>query len=450
MDSWTQYTKEVRTLMDSDPAQAGEYIEGLPDHVVLKLAKSPHIILRPKQIEVLESTADTILVLCGRGWGKTLVGSHWLHRHATTQPTRLGLVAETAADVRDDTIDGVSGIKKAVHQPPLYEPSKRRLTWEGGSTCTTYSGEKPDQLRGLSASHVWIDELAKYAYQDEAWEQVEYVLREGEQSQALITTTPRPTDLIKRLAEDDSVHVVTGTSFENRQNLSARFLRKLRAAEKTRLGRQEVHAEILGDVPGALWSDDTIRHIRRGDVPALDRIVVAVDPSVSEKSRDEAGIVVAGVAGERAYVLADFSGQYTPRAWARVAVAAYKGDMAQVSSIIRREYEWGPADLLVAEKNQGGGLVKSTIHSIDSRVAYKGIWAKRGKKLRAQPVSSLYEGKRIFHVGYHTELESQMRSWDPENSKDSPDRVDALVYGITELLLQEKTGLTGAGILDAF
>jgi len=370
------------------------------------------------------------------------MAAHWMIEQARQRPGgRMAVVAETAADVRDYCVEGPSGLLNVgppAHRPQ-YEPSKRRLTFPSGAVATTYSADKPGQLRGFSGEVIWWDEAAKARFAGQVKEQIEYTLREGESPELLVTTTPRPIPTIKEMIEDEDVRVVTGSSYENRINLADRFIRKLEKKEDTRLGKQEVHAQLLDQAPGALWSHGQIEHCRREDVPDLTRIVIAVDPSASEDG-DEAGIVIVGLGSDdNAYVLEDLSGQLAPSGWAKIAVAAYHGSLEDLegegdvpAGLASRPYPWPPASTIVAEKNQGGQMVETTIRSVNDKVSYEPVHAKRGKELRAQPVASAYQ-QDVFHVGTLPELEDQMTTWQPGDS-DSPDRLDALVYGVTDAL----------------
>jgi len=441
---WTHFVTKLRsTLAGANTLEARKSIlQELDESIIRKLEHEPYYLLREKQLVPFKEDHDTFLLNAGRGFGKNFAGAHWMIEQSRQRPgANMAVVGETAADVRDYCVEGPSGLLNVgppAHRPE-YEPSKRRLTFPSGATATTYSADKPDQLRGFSGEVVWWDEAAKSRFAEEVKEQIEYTLREGERPQMLVTTTPRPIPIIQDMIEDDTVRVVTGSSYENRVNLADRFIRKLEKKEDSRLGKQEVHAQILDEAPGALWSHDTIRHCRRDDVPDLTRIVIAVDPSASEDG-DEAGIVVVGLGADgNAYVLEDLSGQLPPSGWAKIAVAAYHGSLEDLSGeedvpagLASRPYPWPAASTIVAEKNQGGAMVETTIRSVDSKVAYEPVHAKRGKELRAQPVASAYQ-EDVFHVGALSTLEDQQTTWQPGDS-DSPDRLDALVYGVTDAL----------------
>jgi predicted phage terminase large subunit-like protein len=352
----------------------------------------------------------------------------------------VALVAATAADARDVVVEGESGLL-AICPPwcrPHYEPSKRRLTWPNGAIATTYSADEPDRLRGPQHDAAWADELAAWRY-PEAWDQLQFGLRLGTDPRLIVATTPRPTPIIRGLLAASSTHVTRGSTYENRDNLAAAFFEQIIAKyEGTRLGRQELLAEVLDDNPGALFLLFHIERTRVRACPPLCRIVVAIDPAISSNATsDETGIIVVGLGYDgHAYVLDDLSGRYTPAEWARRAVEAY------------HKYE---ADRLVAEVNQGGELVVANIRTVDSTVPVKTVRASRGKQVRAEPVAALYEQGRVHHVGFLGALEDQMCAWDPsapatrarasaagtpgDSRSKSPDRLDALVWGVTELLL---------------
>lgn len=373
------------------------------------------------------------LILAGRGFGKTRIGSEWVIERAMKgrRGERGALVAETASDARDVMVEGESGII-ACSPPwfrPKYEPSKRRLTWPNGVRATTFSAEEPDQLRGPQFHWAWGDEPAKWKYAD-AWDQLRFGLRLGDNPQAVLTTTPRPTPLIKEWVQDAAGErpqfaITKGSTFENRANLSQQFLDAIvKKFQGTRLGRQELNAEVLDDAPGALWKRaENIDAHRVVKAPELVRIVVAIDPSVSSDSDSaETGIVVAGKGKDgHGYVLADGSiVQPTPEQWGKGAVTLYHTHRA---------------DRVIGEVNNGGDLVESNVKSIDRDVPFKKVTASRGKQVRAEPIASFYEQGRVHHVGSLPLLEDQMCQWEPGVSLWSPNRVDALVWALTELML---------------
>lgn len=387
---------------------------------------------RPNQLAP-EGDWNTWLVLAGRGFGKTRMGSEWIRELAHKYPgCRIALVAETAADARDVMIKGDSGLLSV--DPTLSEdswsPTNRCLTWPNGSKAYTYNGTTPDQLRGPQHHFAWVDELAKFEYMQDAWDQLQFGLRLGEHPKCLVTTTPRPLPLIKKLVDDPDTVVTRGATLDNQANLAKSTVKQLyERYSGTRLGRQELDGEILGDIPGALWSRELIDAARVKMAPEdLERVFVAVDPATSsEEGADEHGIVVVALARDaegyaHGYVLEDATCKGTPEDWAKTAVRMY------------RKWE---ADKIIAEKNQGGEMVSSVLKAQDRTIPIKLVHASRGKVVRAEPISALYEQGRIHHVGSHDLLEDQMCTFSVDqvrnSSTGSPDRVDALVWGLTEL-----------------
>jgi phage terminase large subunit-like protein len=381
------------------------------------------------------------LLLAGRGFGKTRTGAEFVRaRVGARTARRIALVAPTAADARDVMVEGESGLL-AIAPPadrPLYEPSKRRLTWSNGAIATTYSADEPERLRGPQHDFAWCDELAAWRY-PEAWDMLMFGLRLGDDPRAVVTTTPRPTKLIRALIADPKVMMTRGATAENRANLAPAFLDQIvRRYEGTRLGRQELDAELLDDMPGGLWQRGIIEATRTSTVPKFSRVVVAIDPAVSASEHaDETGIIAAGRdANGHGYVLADASGRYAPAEWARVAIAAYGARQA---------------DRIVAEINNGGDMVEATLRMIDPNVPFSAVRAARGKVARAEPVAALYEQGRIHHIGTFAQLEDQMCSFtsdfDRTTAGYSPDRVDALVWAFTELLVEPRAG---DGIFEAY
>jgi phage terminase large subunit-like protein len=386
-----------------------------------------------------DGTWNTWLLLAGRGFGKTRAGSEWV-RQVMTGATplkrgkfgRLAIVAETAADARDVIVQGKGGIL-ACHPAafrPEYTPSLRKLEWPNGAVAHLYNAVEPDQLRGPEHEAALCDETAKWRYAQETYDQLQFGLRLGHHPQQVITTTPRPIPIIRNLVKDPYTVVTRGSTFENRSNLAPSFLNKIVTRfEGTRLGRQELEAEILDDVAGALWTRDMIDRTRvpPGGLPRMQRVVVAIDPSGTKGDSDgesnEVGIVVCGrgVNG-RGYILADRSCDLSPEGWARVAINAY------------REFE---ADRIVAEINYGGAMVEAVIRSVDRKVSYKTVTATRGKVVRAEPVAALYEQDKVSHAGAFPLLEDQMVQFTPGGyvGEGSPDRADAGVWGLTEVML---------------
>jgi predicted phage terminase large subunit-like protein len=380
-------------------------------------------------------------LLAGRGFGKTRTGAEYVRAMVGMRRVRrVALVAPTAADARAVMVEGESGLL-SIGPPddrPDYEPSKHLLTWPNGAIATTFSADEPDRLRGPQHDLAWCDELAAWRY-PQAWDMLMFGLRLGTDPRVVVTTTPRPTKLIKALIADPKVVVTRGSTAENRKNLAPAFLDQIvRRYEGTRLGRQELEAEILEDVPGALWSHAIIDATRVAIAPQLTRIVVAIDPAAgSGEHSDETGIVVAGKNTDgHGYVLADLSGRYTPTEWARAAIAAYRAHSA---------------DRIVAEINNGGEMVEATIRIVDPTVSFAAVHASRGKVARAEPVAALYEQGRVHHLGALPRLEDQMcgfaHDFDRAVAGYSPDRVDALVWALTELLVEP---IAGEGIFEAY
>ena len=381
---------------------------------------------RPQQ-KIPKGDWSTWLILSGRGWGKTRTGAETVKQWVKDGVRRIALVAETPADARDAMIEGESGILNVFSpdKKPIYESSKRRVTFHTGATAIIYSGANPDQLRGPQHEKAWCDELAAWDYPEETWSNLDMGLRLGDNPQTVVTTTPRPIKIITELLEEDSTYLTKGSTYDNKANVSEKFIKKMEQRyEGTRLGRQELYAEVLTDNPGALWSYDMFNYMK--EIPQLSRVVVAIDPAVTSNDKsDETGIIVAGRDKQGfGYVLDDYTCRKSPNEWATIAIRAYQ------------KYE---ADYVVAEVNQGGDMIKSILSSQSKNIPYKQVRATRGKQVRAQPVSMLYEQGKIFHKKSFKELEDQLCSWSPED-KDSPDRLDALVWGFTELLVDNSQG----------
>lgn len=368
------------------------------------------------------------LVMAGRGYGKTRVGAemvrHWVENEKVKS---IAIVARTAADVRDYCIHGFSGLMSICPPDfyPTYEPSKRRITWPNGAYAITYTSEEPRQLRGLNSQRTWADEVAHWEKPDEAWNQVRLATRiPGMYRPRIVaTTTPTPIPLMRKILRQKRVVVTTGSTYENFANLDDEFIESMKEIyEGTRIGRQELHGELLGDTPGALWTNDMIEHYRIKVAPAVQftRIIVAIDPAVTAtEDSSETGIIVAALdQSKHAYILEDLSVRARPMVWARIAINAFE------------RYK---ADRIVAEVNQGGDMVEMTLKAAGGQnMPYTAVRASRGKHTRAEPVSALYEKGRVHHVGYLEKLEEQMISWVPGDP--SPDRMDALVWAVSYLL----------------
>lgn len=376
----------------------------------------------------------TWLLLGGRGAGKTRSGAEWVRAEVNERGARrVGLIAPTAADARDVMVEGPSGILSVCWKgdpagKPVYEPSKRRITWENGAVATLFSAEEPDRLRGPQFDTVWADELAAWVRLRETWDMAQFGLRlpreNGIRPRQCVTTTPRPLALVRELLKAKSTVISRASTYDNAGNLSADFLQQMRDKyEGTRLGRQELQAEVLDDTPGALWTRGMIESARIEAAPQLERIVVGVDPSGSDgETGDAQGIVVAGKAGRVAFLLADESVRLSPDGWGRRVVDAFYRHKA---------------DRIVAERNYGGEMVAHVIRSIDPNVPVKLVTATRGKAVRAEPIAALYEQGRVKHCAPMPELEDQMIMMTSSGytGEGSPDRLDGMVWALTELMV---------------
>lgn len=401
-------------------------LRDLPDTVARALLYDWPIWARDKQIAPGWEWVIW-LVLAGRGFGKTRLGAEWIRRRVESgEGKRIILAGPTADDLRDVMIEGESGIL-AVSSPwcmPTYIAQKAKVVWPNGAQALCITAEKPDRFRGKQCDTFWGDELASWRYPD-AWTQLQLGFRLGKRPQGIVTTTPRPIALVKDLLKRKGIDVAVtrGSTYENRANLAPAFFDQvIRQYEGTRLGRQELDAEVLEDNPGALWQRARIDDLRVTEVPEMRRVVVAIDPAVSaNRKSDETGIVVAGLGTDgHGYVLDDRSGIYQPAQWAARVVDAFD------------EHK---ADRVIGETNNGGDLVESNVRTARASIPYKGVHASRGKQTRAEPISALYEQGRVHHVGCLARLEDQMCSWDPANDDESPDRVDALVWALTFLMV---------------
>jgi predicted phage terminase large subunit-like protein len=381
----------------------------------------------------------TWLILGGRGSGKTRAGAEWVRAQVIGEPPladrrshRIALIGDTIAQVRSIMIEGVSGLM-SIYPPdrrPKLEVSKNQLVWDNGTMAQLFGADDPDCLRGPQFDAAWCDELAKWRRPDLAWDNLQFALRLGRWPQCVITTTPRPLLLLKKILDDDATAVTRSRTADNARFLSPSFLAEMqRRYGDTPIGRQELEGEIVEERMTGLWKRSQIEQARMLARPELTRIVVAVDPPVtSTAGSDSCGIIVAGLGvDKRAYVIADRTVQgREPATWAKAAVAAY------------HDHE---ADAIVVETNQGGDLLVQMFRSIDAMVPVKKVYASRGKYVRAEPVSTLYSEGRVIHVGTFPELERQMCDFaaDGLSHGKSPDRLDALVWAITELMLAQRS-----------
>lgn len=361
------------------------------------------------------------LILAGRGWGKTRTGAEWV-RQTVKGYRYVNLIAATADDARDIMIEGESGILSIcpAGERPNYITSKRRLEWPNGATSLIFTADEPERLRGKQHMALWADEIAAWRYPD-SWDQAMLGLRLGDNPRAVATTTPRPVRIVRDLLTSPTTAVTRGSTYENRANLAPAFLEQIVSKyEGTRMGRQELNAELLDDVEGALWTRAMIVPAKQ-PLPDMRRVVVAIDPAAtSGEESDETGIIVAGIGVDgRGYVLADRSCRLSPDGWAKRAVAALD------------EFK---ADRVVAEVNNGGDMVEQVIRTVAPSIPYTKVHASRGKRTRAEPVAALYEQRKVFHAAAFADLEDQLCGWTPE-SGDSPDRLDALVWALTTLMV---------------
>ena len=368
------------------------------------------------------------LLMAGRGFGKTRTGAEWVRARVESGTSgRIALVARTPADVRDVMIEGDSGLL-SVCPPwdrPKYEPTKRRLTWPNGAFALAFSSHEPDQLRGPQFDAAWCDELATWEYPRETWDNLAFGLRLGTSPQCVVTTTPRPIELLRELMDREDVHVTRGSTYENRRFLASSFIRQIeRRYQGTDTGRQEIFAELLEEAEGALWRRDWISHTET--VPDLNRIVVAIDPAMSSRPDSaETGIIVAGTDEDlRGYVLEDGSGRMSPNEWARRAIDLY---------------DRHAASRIIGERNNGGDLVGTVLRTAsDGRsLPIRLVTASVGKHARAEPVAALYQQGRVLHVGSFSQLEDQLCTWEPGSST-SPDRMDALVWALSDLITDRR------------
>jgi len=397
---------------------------------------------RDNQLEPEGKDWNTWMVNAGRGFGKTRSGVEWVRENVKRGVKRIAAVASTNSDIERVMVKGESGFLSVCWKGdktyagkkmgfPEWSPTKRTLTWENGAQVQFYSAEEPDRLRGPQFELAWCDETAAWNKDMDTWQMLQFCMRLGKHPRIMVTTTPKPTKLIRQILKDPKTVVTTGSTFDNSANLAGTYLTAVKEQyEGTRIGRQELYAEVLEEAQGALWTtamlDDA--SVKLEDVPDLTRIVVALDPAVTSNAEsDMTGIVVAGIdVNGVAYVLGDYTDRLSPQGWAMKSIELY------------HQFQ---ADRIVAEVNQGGDMVRTTIHGEDETVPYKAVRASRGKYARAEPISALYERGLVKHVANPVnganlnELEQQMRVWEPLGSIGSPDRLDALVWCLTDLML---------------
>jgi phage terminase large subunit-like protein len=439
-------------LKNSDHLQIQTLLQQLAPTELAALTHDWHVWARDTQLPPLTTAVGhpwrTWLFLGGRGAGKTRAGAEWIRAAASGGPLRataavkrnsqrtsgprakrLALLGPTIQHVRAVMIEGVSGLLAIHpdHERPTFEPSKNQLVWPNGTIAQMFAADEYETLRGPQFDAAWCDELCRWRRPQAAWDMLQFALRLGDNPRAVITTTPKVSQLLKNLVKDPFTAVTHDTTAANRANLAETFLTEVtRRYAGTALGEQELEGQIVEQYTGGLWRRDWLAETRIEKAPALSRIVVAVDPPVSSHATSDAcGIIVAGLGVDgRGYVLADrtIKGR-EPQVWARAAIAAY------------HDFQ---ADRLVAEVNQGGDLVVLCLHTVDDTVPVKKVRATRAKITRAEPISALYAEGRVSHVGEFLQLENQMIGFDgtsPSLGSKSPDRLDALVWALTDLML---------------
>lgn len=396
---------------------------------------------RPEQVPPENGDWNVFLALAGRGWGKTWAGAQWCREQVKLGKRRIMAVAPTNADLERVMVKGESGFLaicwsgdktyKGVHMGyPEWSPTKRTLSWANGATVTFYSSEEPERLRGPQGDAAWLDEMCAWNKDRETYDMLQFCLRLGKHPRIFITTTPKPTRLLRDILKNPKTLTVRGSTFDNAANLASTYLEAVKTQyEGTRLGRQELYAEVLDEAAGALWNRSMLEgcEVDVEDPVAfaetLARVVVAVDPAVSANAEsDMTGIVVAGMdINGVCYILEDATERLSPEGWATKAVNLF------------HKYH---ADRLVYERNQGGDLVKYTLKTVDETIPLKAVHASRGKFARAEPVAALYERGKVKHLRGLDDLETQMTTWEPLGAIGSPDRLDAMVWAVTELALK--------------
>ena len=393
---------------------------------------------RPEQVAP-EGDWTTWLFLGGRGAGKTRAGAEWIRERVETGAAqRIALVAATAADARAIMVEGESGILKISSRSnrPKFEPSKRQLVWKSGAVATLYSTEEPDSLRGPQHDTAWCDELAKWNYAQATWDNLQLSLRLGARPQQMVTTTPRPIGTLKAIMARNDSALTRGTTYDNRANLAPAFFAEvIRRYEGTRFGRQEIEAQLLEDVPGALWSRATLESAVMAPgsaLPQLTRVVIGVDPSGTRggDDRDSVGIVAAARGSDGLfYVLGDYTCALSPAGWGR--------RVAEAASL-------HSADCVVAEQNFGGAMVESVLQAANVEARVKMVTASRGKAVRAEPIAALYEQGRVRHAKGFAALEDQLAAFTTNGyaGNKSPDSADALIWALTELI-PKRIGMSG-------
>jgi phage terminase large subunit-like protein len=430
------------TLRQLPASRVKELFEALGPQKTEELKHDWNFWARDNQLEPEGKDWNVWFINAGRGFGKTRSGVEWVRENVKRGIKRIAAVAATNSDIERVMVKGESGFLSVCWKGdktyagkkmgfPEWSPTKRTLTWENGAQVQFFSAEEPERLRGPQFELAWCDETAAWNKDADTWAMLQFCMRLGKHPRIMVTTTPKPTKLIRQIIKDPKTVVTTGSTFDNSANLADTYLTAVKEQyEGTRLGRQELYAEVLEEAQGALWTTDMLDRasVKQEQVPDLTRIVVSIDPAITSNAEsDMTGIVVAGIdVNGVAYVLGDYTDRLSPQGWASKAISLY------------HQYK---ADRIVAERNQGGEMVRRTLEVEDETVPIKLVHASRGKYARAEPVSALYERNLVKHVVNPTdgsslnELEQQMRVWEPLGSIGSPDRLDALVWAITDLSL---------------
>ena len=429
-------------LRDLSPDRLKEVLSQLGPKKTEELQHTWEFWARPEQIEP-EGDWNVWVALAGRGWGKTRAGVEWVRHQIKSGKKRIAAVAPTNSDIRRVMVEGESGFLSVCWKGdktyrggklgyPIWSPTNRTLTWENGAKVEFYSAEDPERLRGPQFHAAWADEVAAWRNQQDVWDMLQFTLRLGRKPRVMVTTTPKPTKLMRALIASPQSHITRGSTFDNVDNLAKPFLETVKKEyEGTRLGKQELYAEMLEEADGALWTTQILDGctVEKKDIPELNRIVVSIDPAVTAKTEsDMTGIIVAGIdVNGIGYVLEDATDRYSPAEWAAKAISLYQSYSA---------------DRIVAERNQGGDMVRRTLEAEDESVPIRLVHASRGKMARAEPISALYERGKVKHAKGLDELETQMRTWEPLGSMGSPDRLDACVWALTDLMLNGVTNPT--------
>jgi len=421
----------IERLAQLPPSERDEILSGFSESQIRALLYDwRNFIARPAQVAP-KGDWDIWLILAGRGFGKTRAGAEWVREQVDAGVKRIALIGETQRDLEKVMVEGESGILNVFpeNERPHYTKKPVQLVFPNGAIAQGYNATEPEQLRGPQFEAAWCDEIAKWRYARETWDQLQFALRLGKHPRQVVTTTPKPIELLKSIltGAEGEVEITRGSTYDNKSNLSARFLSRIENRYAgTRLGRQELNAEMLGDLPGALWTRGNldIYRLAKKDAPkSFKKVIVCVDPAVTNTEKSDAhGIIVIGLDEDNeVYVLEDFSRKGSPTEWGRAVQTAYNKHQA---------------DYVVAEVNQGGDMVEMVIKSVDPMITVKQVRATRGKHVRAEPVASLYEQGRVHHIGAFADLEDEMcyMTQSGYEGPNSPDRLDALVWGVTELL----------------